>query len=70
MRVITSSFCLPEKENVVREGRELAVADLGTTTIAVEWYDGSGEKKGEYVCSNTYLTSVSLIAHMTSPLSP
>ncbi len=52
MRVITSSFCLPEKENVVREGRELAVADLGTTTIAVEWYDGSGEKKGEYVCSN------------------
>lgn len=52
MRVVTSSFCLPVKEAVKKPGRELAVADLGTTTIAVEWYDRQGEKQGEYVCQN------------------
>lgn len=32
--------------------KELAIADLGTTTIAMEWYDGQGKKRGEHVCSN------------------
>ncbi|MDE6517448.1 MAG: hypothetical protein K2L18_06345, partial [Acetatifactor sp.] len=64
MRIITSSFQLPEQA-VLRQkgvkpsetlqlypGGELAIADLGTTTIAMEWYDSQGEKQGEYVCAN------------------
>lgn len=39
-------------ENTVPRGQELVIADLGTTTIAMEWYDGQGEKQGEYVCAN------------------
>lgn len=52
MRTITASFCLPRKADVEKTGRELAIADLGTTTVAMEWYDGRGEKRGEYVCAN------------------
>lgn len=64
MQVVTASFQLPEqaawrrrigdgKENAERnEGRETATADLGTSTIAMEWYDGEGIKRGEYVCAN------------------
>lgn len=75
MKVVTSSFWLPEQENisrgsirgqtVLRQGnaglqknawqyskKELAIADLGTTTIAMEWYDSQGEKQGEYVRAN------------------
>ena len=52
MRTITASFCLPRKADVKKTGRELAIADLGTTTVAMEWYDGRGEKRGEYVCAN------------------
>lgn len=75
MKVVTSSFWLPEQENISRGSREgqaalrqgsaglqetawqyskkeLAIADLGTTTIAMEWYDSQGEKQGEYVCAN------------------
>lgn len=64
MQVITASFQLPEqaarrrgigevKENAeLYEGQETAIADLGTTTIAMEWYDGGGIKRGEYVCAN------------------
>lgn len=33
-------------------GKELAIADLGTTTIAMEQYDSLGVKQGEYVCAN------------------
>lgn len=51
MRVVTASFCLPG-EAAVPQGKELAIADLGTTTIAMEWYDGRGAKQGEYVCRN------------------
>lgn len=56
MRVITSSFCLPDTGAAVKPGRELAVADLGTTTIAMEWYDAGGEKRGEYVSPNPQRT--------------
>lgn len=69
MKVVTVSFCLPEKSAGQQEAgrqkeesrsaaisspreQELAIADLGTTTIAMEWYDVKGEKRGEYVCSN------------------
>ena len=64
MKVVTSSFLLPERMDLQQEsvrpqevagqypGRELAIADLGTTTIAMEWYDGRGKKQGEYVCAN------------------
>ena len=52
IRVVTSSFCLPEREAVGEPDRELAIADLGTTTIAMEWYDRRGQKQGEYVCAN------------------
>lgn len=52
MRTITASFCLPRKADAEKTGRELAIADLGTTTVAMEWYDGGGEKRGEYVCAN------------------
>lgn len=41
-----------EKDTLGRPGGELAIADLGTTTIAMEWYDGLGQKRGEYVCTN------------------
>ena len=63
MKVVTSSFLLPERMDLQQEsvrpqevagqypGRELAIADLGTTTIAMEWYDGRGKKQGEYVCA-------------------
>lgn len=64
MKVVTSSFRRPEQVDPQQEsagagdgagqhpGGELAIADLGTTTIAMEWYDGRGEKQGEYVCAN------------------
>lgn len=39
-------------ENFITPGKELSIADLGTTTIAMEWYDSLGKKKGEYVRSN------------------
>lgn len=64
MKVVTSSFRLPEQVDSPQESTrprdgagqrfvgELAAADLGTTTIAMEWYDGKGEKQGEYVCAN------------------
>ena len=42
----------PEEDALEQPRGELAIADLGTTTIAVEWYDGRGEKRGEYVCPN------------------
>lgn len=58
MKVVTSSFLLPERMDLQQEsvrpqeaagqypGRELAIADLGTTTIAMEWYDGRGKSRG------------------------
>lgn len=64
MKVVTASFQLPEqtaqgrgiggsKETTASyERQEMAIADLGTTTIAMEWYDGEGVKRGEYVCAN------------------
>ena len=39
-------------ESVMPRKKELAAADLGTTTIAMEWYDSQGQKRGEYVCVN------------------
>lgn len=35
----------PEEDALEQPRGELAIADLGTTTIAVEWYDGRGEKR-------------------------
>lgn len=64
MKVVTASFQLPEqtaqgrgiggsKETTASyERQEMAIADLGTTTIAMEWYGGEGVKRGEYVCAN------------------
>lgn len=64
MKVVTTSFHLPEQVSRQQGSadlskvlwrhpkKELAIADLGTTTIAMEWYDSSGEKRGEYVCAN------------------
>jgi len=64
MHVVTASFQLPEQvfpeqgsakpQETLRPypGKELAIADLGTTTIAMEWYDSEGVKRGEYVCTN------------------
>ncbi|MDE7223050.1 MAG: ASKHA domain-containing protein [Acetatifactor sp.] len=64
IQVVTASFQLPEQAAGERRsdgaeeaagpyaGHELAIADLGTTTIAMEWYDGCGVKQGEYVCAN------------------
>lgn len=64
MQIVTASFQLPEQAVRRRRmggaweaaepcaGQELAIADLGTTTIAMEWYDGRGVKQGEYVCAN------------------
>ena len=64
MQVVTASFQLPEQAVRGRrtgdaqgtaepyEGQKMAIADLGTTTIAMEWYDGGGVKRGEYVCAN------------------
>lgn len=51
MRVITASFQLPEQKGIHPIG-EFAIADLGTTTIAMEWYDQMGKKRGQYVCAN------------------
>lgn len=51
MKVITASFCLPG-ETAAPQGQELAIADLGTTTVAMEWYDSQGKKKGEYMRRN------------------
>lgn len=64
LQVVTASFQLPEQAARGRGtgeaqetaetygGQEIAIADLGTTTIAMEWYDGGGVKRGEYVCAN------------------
>lgn len=51
MRVITASFHLPEQIAMQSAG-EFAIADLGTTTVAMEWYDRMGKKGGQYVCAN------------------
>ncbi len=40
------------KDSFIRQKEELVTADLGTTTIAMEWYGGQGRKKGEYVRAN------------------
>lgn len=52
MRVITDSFQLPGKKKPGGTAEEVVIADLGTTTIAMEWYDRQGRKQGEYVRSN------------------
>lgn len=53
MQVVTSSFQAQERGRAGQLlGKELVVADLGTTTVAMEWYDGGGVKQGEYVCAN------------------
>lgn len=64
MQVVTASFqlpgqmALPQRSAKAGEAAEqpsaeqLAIADLGTTTIAMECYDGGGVKLGEYVCTN------------------
>ncbi len=52
MRVITDTFHLPGKTQLGQREEEIAAADLGTTTIAMEWYDRQGRKQGEYVRSN------------------
>lgn len=38
-------------DKAMREG-DFVVADIGTTTIAMELYSAGGEKKAEYVCAN------------------
>lgn len=40
------------EESTILQREELVTADLGTTTIAMEWYDSQGQKSGEYVCAN------------------
>lgn len=52
--VVTESFLrnrkiLPDED--VQKG-DFVVADIGTTTIAMELYSAGGEKKAEYICPN------------------
>lgn len=54
LHVITDSFLKPEllpSEQTAGKG-SFIVADIGTTTIAMEWFDECGKKQGEYVCVN------------------
>lgn len=51
MQVITDTFHLPGKtQHQIAE--EIVITDLGTTTIAMEWYDRQGKKQGEFARSN------------------
>lgn len=52
MQVITDAFHLPKNKRRWQAAEEIVTADLGTTTIAMEWYDRQGRKQGEYVRSN------------------
>lgn len=52
MRVITDTFYLSGNKKLRQTAEEIVTADLGTTTIALEWYDRLGRKQGEYVRSN------------------
>lgn len=57
MQVITETYQLPDrtlrgKSQPEVASEEILTADLGTTTIAMEWYDRWGKKQGEYVKSN------------------
>ncbi|MBQ9140979.1 MAG: hypothetical protein IJX63_04200 [Lachnospiraceae bacterium] len=54
LHVITESFLKPELLSVgetVDKG-SFVLADIGTTTIAMELYDETGQKLEEYVCPN------------------
>ncbi len=52
MRVITDTFYLSGNKKLRQTAEEILAVDLGTTTIAMEWYDRQGRKQGEYVRSN------------------
>lgn len=51
--MVTDSFFKSEFPKIDRLNRnDFVLVDIGTTTIAMELYNGLGEKKDEYVCPN------------------